>query len=404
MGDVYTNPPQSRNEAILNSIVEGTEYTAPPQSRIEDLLLEVKEVIEEGGHDESATRASIAPTESDAAHASKRIEIGEQFYLSDDKLYTTTSTISQGDAIVVYPTAGYNCKLSDSVTGQIADIENAVGYTSPNLIGTIIDNTSINANGVVNSSNTDFISTDYIPVIVGKKYEFKAYHLTTVNNVTYRLHGYDSNGDWVMQLGYVTASVAGKISIAVMIPANIASIRISISKHTENYRFGLKSLDERVTAVEEGKTDTTVIGNVEDGATASQAYAVGEHFIRGGKFCTAIASIASGATFTLNTNYVEGAAGDYISKHYFKTITVAAGSYTEIVIPVISNYTPLVASCGTAGTGASNEFDYAFNVNPESRLLTNVKVHNRGTTDARTWTVEIFVTYVKKDTLVRETI
>ena len=41
--------PQSRNEAILESIVEGTEYTDPPQSRIEDLLLQVKEVIEEGG-------------------------------------------------------------------------------------------------------------------------------------------------------------------------------------------------------------------------------------------------------------------------------------------------------------------------------------------------------------------
>ena len=36
--------PQSRNEAILESIVEGTEYTDPPQSRIEDLLLQVKEV------------------------------------------------------------------------------------------------------------------------------------------------------------------------------------------------------------------------------------------------------------------------------------------------------------------------------------------------------------------------
>lgn len=119
MGVEYTRPPQSRNEAILDSIVEGIQYTDPPQSRIEDLLLQVKEVIEEGGHDESATRASIAPTESDSAHASKNIAVDEQFYLSDDKLYTATSPISQGSAIIVYPTSGYNCKLSDSVTGQI---------------------------------------------------------------------------------------------------------------------------------------------------------------------------------------------------------------------------------------------------------------------------------------------
>ena len=45
----YTDPPQSRNEAILKATIEGTEYTDPPQSRIEDLLLDLKEVIEEGG-------------------------------------------------------------------------------------------------------------------------------------------------------------------------------------------------------------------------------------------------------------------------------------------------------------------------------------------------------------------
>ena len=49
MGDIYTNPPQSRNEAIIRSAIDGTEYTDPPQSRMEDLLLELKEAIEEGG-------------------------------------------------------------------------------------------------------------------------------------------------------------------------------------------------------------------------------------------------------------------------------------------------------------------------------------------------------------------
>lgn len=39
----------SRNEDILQSIVDGTQYTDPPKSRVEDLLLQVKEVIEAGG-------------------------------------------------------------------------------------------------------------------------------------------------------------------------------------------------------------------------------------------------------------------------------------------------------------------------------------------------------------------
>ena len=48
MGDIYTNPPQSRNEAILVSIIDGTQYTNPPQSRIEDLLLMLKDTIGPG--------------------------------------------------------------------------------------------------------------------------------------------------------------------------------------------------------------------------------------------------------------------------------------------------------------------------------------------------------------------
>ena len=45
-GVQYTNPPQSRNEAILESMITGEPYTDPPQSRNEDLLLQIKEVIE----------------------------------------------------------------------------------------------------------------------------------------------------------------------------------------------------------------------------------------------------------------------------------------------------------------------------------------------------------------------
>lgn len=49
MGDIYTNPPQSRNEAILRATIDGTEYEAPPQSRMEDLLVELKAAIEQSG-------------------------------------------------------------------------------------------------------------------------------------------------------------------------------------------------------------------------------------------------------------------------------------------------------------------------------------------------------------------
>ena len=73
------------------------------------------------------TKDTIAPTEADATSSSAEYAVDEQFYLSDGNLYTATSTISQGSAIVVYPTAGYNCKPSDSVTGQIT-----TGFTEVN--------------------------------------------------------------------------------------------------------------------------------------------------------------------------------------------------------------------------------------------------------------------------------
>ena len=62
-----------------------------------------------------------------------------------------------------------------------------------------------------------------------------------------------------------------------------------------------------------GGVATSVVGTVENNSTASKAYAVGEHFIRNDKFCTAIAAIASGATLTLNTNYVEGTIAEAIT-------------------------------------------------------------------------------------------
>ena len=77
----------------------------------------------------------------------------------------------------------------------------------------------------------------------------------------------------------------------------------------------------------------------ENGSTASQAYAVGEHFMRDGAFCTAIAAIASGASFTLNTNYVVG------------TIAEALESLnSNIAVQMISDLSTIktanVSSCG----------------------------------------------------------
>lgn len=45
----YTDPPQSENEEILVSILNGTPYEKTPQSRFADLLIQLKDFIETGG-------------------------------------------------------------------------------------------------------------------------------------------------------------------------------------------------------------------------------------------------------------------------------------------------------------------------------------------------------------------
>lgn len=62
------------------------------------------------------------------------------------------------------------------------------------------------------------------------------------------------------------------------------------------------------------KADQTAIAPVENLTTASRAYAIGENFMKDGAFCTAIAAIAQGATFTLNTNYTAGTVGERVAE------------------------------------------------------------------------------------------
>ena len=51
--------------------------------------------------------------------------------------------------------------------------------------------------------------------------------------------------------------------------------------------------------------DLSMIAPIENGTTASQAYTAGQYFLHNNVFCKALTNIASGATFTLGTNYSE---------------------------------------------------------------------------------------------------
>lgn len=67
------------------------------------------------------------------------------------------------------------------------------------------------------------------------------------------------------------------------------------TKYPENLRKKIEGLP----------WDLSMIAPIENGTTASKAYSIGQYFLHNNVFCKAKTSIASGATFTLNTNYEE---------------------------------------------------------------------------------------------------
>lgn len=422
-----------------------------------------------------ADSTSIAPQELDSTSASQPYEVDDQFYLIDGNLYTCTTAIAQNDAIVVYPTSGYNCKLSDSVTEQIGAIKDSLGTASTkdstsevedstdlvesgavkNIVGwgnknlsvpynytrtagsltiTYGDNNKVVVDGSTGNSDVSYPissiardegfvftlpagtytislsgdTTNIVPQIVksdgttfttatitlgtdtdifvrvgilknsvfnnqtcyiqlekgstATAYEpyhasvedycaskelledtvgwtgknlydgsvsVSGYRLTSTGEElelsAYEISGYlEISKPAVLHLGVLSNApsycfydetktyISGekynnRNNFVVTPPTNAKYIRLSVQSESKS-NVTLKQL-----SVDDLKADNSEIAPIENGTTSSQAYAVGEHFTRGGKFCTAITSIASGATFTLNTNYVEGTIAEVIS-------------------------------------------------------------------------------------------
>jgi hypothetical protein len=77
--------------------------------------------------------------------------------------------------------------------------------------------------------------------------------------------------------------------------ADTGDVSVTYKADTKGY------VDGKIAEIKQINSD--MIAPTEDGATASQAYAQGKYFLRNNQFCKAKTAIASGATFTLGTNY-----------------------------------------------------------------------------------------------------
>ncbi len=85
------------------------------------------------------------------------------------------------------------------------------------------------------SAGSDSQYTDLVPVTAGETYVCSLITQRTANG-TNRLHGYDSNGDWVQQLAYAQGNIGqGKLfSMSATIPAGVEYVRLSYGQNDEN--------------------------------------------------------------------------------------------------------------------------------------------------------------------------
>ena len=283
------------------------------------------------------TVESIAPTE-DGATASQSYATDDQF-MRNGKLMRATTTITAGTAIVTSGT-GQNCEVADSVTGQIADrmtyedngvlgAKNRLPYdldfiksittagtwsnntyvptNAPNLSFTFYDDGHIRINGANGTSDNRIWLTDngYHPfggmLLSGGINENILLQIHDDNNNV----NYNDIGNGVV-LSQLINNVLSRTVVIVRknVTANNVDIypMLRLATDTDPTYQPYAQTNRELTVT---KTDTTVIGTVEDGDKASQQYPVGGHFIRNGKFCTVTdpSGIAQNETLTGSSKF-----------------------------------------------------------------------------------------------------
>ena len=171
---------------------------------------------------------------------------------------STPVTLTGGNSIEI--SDAHESDIDEMVIGLEPVIDVIPGKNLANP-ATNITGFYIGANGRPTASENDWY-TDLIPVSPGETVYVSGYHNQT-DNGNKRLHGYDANGNWVVQLGY-TAVAAGSYppayaySFNVTVPSNstvrymrfsyrIADTQVMVQKGTnapyepygENYEFSI---------------------------------------------------------------------------------------------------------------------------------------------------------------------
>ena len=150
---------QSRNEAILRSIIDGTEYVALPQSRIEELLLQLKEVIVTGGGSvspediQAAIEAYLNSHDADIVTEQELSDALAGYYdkdTIDTALAEKQATLTAGDNITIATVNGVLTISADTPAPTDVQVQTAVdNYLDQNGV---VFNTSAEITEVLNGN------------------------------------------------------------------------------------------------------------------------------------------------------------------------------------------------------------------------------------------------------------
>ena len=318
MGDIYTNPPQSRNEAILRATIDGTEYTVPPQSRIEDLLLELKEAIEQGGGAGGMSKDTYDPDDAVATAGGIAAYVDDEItdlHLGTASTKNSTSVVTQSTDLVESGAVLNGIKSAYQLT------EDTTGWSGKNRLPITISelkrlNTAETWSGnvYVRYGITFSVTTDddgNVTEIDGDGRATGAVYFS-VGNMNIGSSAMDSI-DNPKANGYILSAHA--------------SVHLKYSTSSHNFVFDIPNgtqlnhaklypmlrrdnvidatFEPYHASVEESKVDNSVIGTVEDGTNPTKAYAVGEFMVRDGAFCQVTAPVTTSSTWTEGSNYTK---------------------------------------------------------------------------------------------------
>lgn len=284
---------------------------------------------------------SIAPMET-GDQFSNPYNIGDEFYLSDGKLYKATKQIAADDNIIIYPTDNYNCQLAGSVSEQLnqkmsyADngvlgASNMLNFDAWKTVGltkatAVWGDDSLTLTATENNGRTllTLPNDAKIKVFAGEKVKFIWTDGGSGSSARFDICNASDTSNPI-----ATASCTDGI-LNVTVPSGCTELVYRVWVSTSGQQAKISNLmcllqtDTNTVACKYSKTniqlttdkcETTVIGNTEDGAICQKSggYSANDLFIRNGKIGKATTSISQGDTFTLNTNYVETTIGELIT-------------------------------------------------------------------------------------------